>query len=382
MFWFQLWREYKLSIAELLAVFPKWKTVYFDKEILILDSIDKEKIIKKSNTLWWTIKIIEITNKSIVNFAENHDWKFNYWLSIFWKKKSLKTELMSIKKDLKSIWINSRFINKDFKPLSSAQIIAEKLVKKWTDFSYIYTDTNQYIWTTIWIQDINAYSKRDYSKDRDMQTGMLPPKLCQIMLNIAWWNSIYDPFVGLGTVLIEWALQWRLNLYWSDLNEKMVELSKSNLLSFVKENNIKLENYDFFKLNSKFINEADIINNWKVESIVTEWYLWEIMTKKNISIVRIEKQRESLKQLYKLFFENLSKTWYNWNLVICFPFWDLRWKYQYFNDIYHIIENYCEVIKLFPNIDDITTNKWSLLYKRDNQLVWREIFKLKIKNNK
>lgn len=382
MFWFQLWREYKLSIAEILAVFPEWKTVYFDKEILILDNINKEILIKKSNTLWWTIKIIEIINKSIIDFAENYEWKFSYWLSIFWKKKSLKTELMSIKKDLKSIWVNSRFINKNFKSLSSAQIIAEKLVKKWTDFSYIYTDNNQYIWTTIWIQDINAYSKRDYSKDRDMQTGMLPPKLCQIMLNIAWWKSIYDPFVGLGTVLIEWALQSRLNLYWSDLNEKMVELSKSNLLSFVKENTIKLENYDFFKLNSKFINEAEVINKWIVESIVTEWYLWEIMTKKNISIERIEKQRESLKQLYKLFFENLLKTWYSWNLVICFPFWDLNWKYQYFNDIYDIIEKNCEVVKLFQNMENLTTNKWSLLYKRDNQLVWREIFKLKIKNNK
>jgi tRNA G10 N-methylase Trm11 len=32
---------------------------------------------------------------------------------------------------------------------------------------------------------------------------MLPPKLSQIMINLSGGDVIYDPFVGLGTVLIE-----------------------------------------------------------------------------------------------------------------------------------------------------------------------------------
>jgi len=35
------------------------------------------------------------------------------------------------------------------------------------------------------VQDIENYSKRDYGKTRDMEVGMLPPKLAQMMLNIA-----------------------------------------------------------------------------------------------------------------------------------------------------------------------------------------------------
>jgi len=36
-----------------------------------------------------------------------------------------------------------------------------------------------------------------------MNIGMLPPKLAQMMINLSLGNTIYDPFVGLGTVLIE-----------------------------------------------------------------------------------------------------------------------------------------------------------------------------------
>jgi hypothetical protein len=108
--------------------------------------------------------------------------------------------------------------------------------------------------------------------------------------------------------------------------------------------------------------------------------LWEIMTKKNISVERIKKQRESLEKIYEWFFLNLKKWNFSWNIVISFPFWELDKKYFYFEEIYNIIEKYCKVINLLPdNIEFKTTKKWSLLYKRKTQLVWREVFKLKIK---
>jgi tRNA G10 N-methylase Trm11 len=61
---------------------------------------------------------------------------------------------------------------------------------------------------TIACQDIDAYTKRDTSKSRDMVVGMMPPKLAQIMINLATEGRkeiIYDPFCGLGTILIEAA---------------------------------------------------------------------------------------------------------------------------------------------------------------------------------
>jgi len=385
MIWFLLGREYKLSIAEILTVFNQLndteiKTVYFGNDFLIIDWLDKQLVLNNADKLWWTIKIVEIIDWNILDIATEHEWKFKYWISIYWIKKNLKSILNQTKKDLKSWWISSRFINKDFKNISSAQIIGEKLVKNATDFSYIYTNDRIYFWRTIWVQNIDNYSKRDYSKDRDMQTWMLPPKLCQMMLNISWWKNVYDPFVWLWTVLIESLLMWNTKVYWSDLNEKMVETSKSNITNFAKEYNLSLEDQEFIKLNAKFINESSILQKKEIDSIVSEWYLWEIMTKKNISIDRINKQKDSLLSIYTKFFENLKKISYKWNLVICFPFWEINWKYIYFEEIYNEINKYCIVEKMYPeNFKDLTSKSWSLLYKRDKQLVWREIFKLKIK---
>lgn len=378
---FQLWREYKLSIAEILAVFPMWKTVFLSNDFLIIKGVEKENIIKKADKLWWTIKIVEIINyDDILKDWLDNEWKFKYWISIFWEKRNLKKILLEQKKIFKAKWVSSRFINKDFKNLSSAQILWEKLLKSWWDYSIIYTNDNQFVWKTIWVQDIDNYSKRDWQKDRDMQTWMLPPKLCQIMINLSWWKNIYDPFVWLWTVLIESILMWNKNVYGSDLNTKMVENTINNINDFIKTNNLNLDDLKIIKLNSKFINESEILLEKKVDSIVSEWYLWEVMTQKNINIERINKQKISLLELYNKFFEWLKDIKYKWNLVICFPFWEIKWKKIFFEEIYNILNKYCIIENLFPNNYIITTtSSWSLLYKRTKQLVWREIFKLKIK---
>lgn len=378
MIWFCLGREYKLSIAEILAVFPKGETAYFAEDILIMDNLSKSEVLEKSHKLWWVIKIIEICEESITKDGIAHDWKFKYWISVFWEKKNLKEILLKTKKTFKADWISSRFINKDFKNLSSAQILWEKLLKNNSDYNYIFSKDWEYFWKTIWIQDINAYSKRDYSKSRDMFVWMLPPKLSQMMLNIAWWKNIFDPFVWLWTVLIEAVLNWSKCIYWSDLSEKMVESTENNLKEFTKENNIMLEDFLFEKLNAKFIDESSILKNKKIDSIVTEWYLWEIMTQKNISLDRIEKQKLSLESIYDKFFSNLKKINFSWNIVISFPFWELKWKYVYLTEVYEILEKYCDIKTLLPKNINIS-DKNSLLYKREKQLVGREIFKLKIK---
>lgn len=380
MIWFALWREYKLSIAEIFAVFPEGKAVFYSKDVLILENLNENLILEKANFLWWTIKIFKIIDNEIIDDALNIEWKFKYGISTFWDKKNLKEILNSTKKILKENWVSSRFINKDFKNLSSAQIIWEKLVKNGTDYSIIFDGDKKYTWKTIWVQDIDSYSKRDYSKDRDMQTGMLPPKLCQMMINISSGKTIYDPFVWLGTVLIESILMWNKKVYWSDLNQTMVEHSRNNIFKFAQENNVILEDVEFIKLNAKFINESSILLEKNIDAIVTEWYLWEIMTQKNISIDRINKQKESLISIYEKFFENLKKINYTWNIVICFPFWEISWKYIYFEEIYKTLSLLCDIQPLFPtSFENITTKAWSLLYKREKQLVWREIFKLKIK---
>jgi len=95
-------------------------------------------------------------------------------------------------------------------------------------------------------QNITAYANRDQSRPkRDAYVGMLPPKLAQIMINLATYtpNSqtyLLDPFCGTGVVLQE-ALLVGLPVYGTDLSEKMIAYSRENLqwLSKVQHKDFK-----------------------------------------------------------------------------------------------------------------------------------------------
>jgi len=67
---------------------------------------------------------------------------------------------------------------------------------------------------------------------------MLPPKLAQMMINISTSEfvqlknstpTIYDPFCGLGTILIESILMQNNVVYGSDISAENIEKTKENL---------------------------------------------------------------------------------------------------------------------------------------------------------
>ncbi|ATU05049.1 hypothetical protein BKN14_01170 [Candidatus Gracilibacteria bacterium HOT-871] len=397
-FGFQLGREWKLSIAEILAIFPDSEILFSGSSVLILGNILKEDISTNFSKIGGTIKVFELelqpdleaVYEKILEYSKGSEGKFKYSLNLFGSK-NLKLEniLKNTKKIFKSKNISARYFNKDDgKNLSSGQIIGNNVLKKGFDFNLVDLGGIFYFGKTIQVQDIDSYSKRDFSKNRDMQVGMLPPKLCQIMINIGRKNifknienlNIYDPFVGLATVLIEALNMGILGVFGSDLNEKMVDESRKNISDFISKNLLKNISFKIEKLNAKFINESEILQKEKIDLIVTEGYLGEIMTKKNISLDRINKQKESLLSIYSKFFENLAKVDFSGKIVICFPFWELNGKFIYFNEILEILNKFCVIENIFKNSEiNLSSKSGSLLYKREKQLVGREIFKLKIK---
>lgn len=400
MFAIQNGREFKLSIAEILAVFPGIKIVSVSKWVTIFDGVSEETLMEKALKIGGTIKIMKIREvfekdakipEIIRDYFEGKTGKIDYGINTFPEKPELKKILIDTKKILQANQISSRFVNKDFRNITSVQITHEKLIRKETDLNFIFDSEKLYFATSIFVQDIEWYGKRDFDKERSMQTGMLPPKLAQIMLNLAGWKAIYDPFVWLGTVLIEARLAGSKNVFWSDLSAEMVKVSSKNLEALSGD-----FEYKIIEQNSKYISEIDFIK--EVDSIVTEGYLWEVMTQKNISLERIDAQKKKLRDLYIWFFSGLQKLQFKWNIVISFPFWEMNKKYFYFEEVYEIVNKFCIVQELLPKWLEFGNQEkakerevWeyhsfievskagSLLYKRDNQLVGREIFKLKIK---
>ena len=388
MYAFQLWREYKLSIAEIYALFPTAIPVHVDDKFCILDITSSKEVIIKAKHMWGVIKIIKIhkdirdVSELIIEHAQQHEWKFRYGLSIFgsW---NLKKILMDQKKSLKAEWVSARFINKNFENLSSAQIIAEDLVTRNSDFSLIEADKKNYIWNTVWVQDIDAYSERDYGKTRDMLVGMLPPKLAQIMINIVSPQekdkiTVYDPFCGLGTILIESILMQNTEVYGSDISPENIEKTKKNINYTRKSFENSVKTADTLVLDAKRISSSPFLK--KADCIVTEWYLGTPFLPHSVSVWKVNEVKKELLNLYTHFFKGLQKANFTKPIVISFPFWEIQWKYHYFTEIYDIIKEHGKTLPLLPRMDDIKhTKSWSLLYKRPGQVVGREIFKIKIR---
>jgi tRNA (guanine10-N2)-dimethyltransferase len=96
------------------------------------------------------------------------------------------------------------------------------------------------------VQDIESYTTRDRGRPkRDAKVGMLPPKLAQIIINLAGNHvslsgpnttepgasklaRLLDPFCGTGVVLQE-ALLMDYDAYGTDLEPRMVAYSQENL---------------------------------------------------------------------------------------------------------------------------------------------------------
>lgn len=402
MFWFELWREYRLSIAELYSLFPEMEIVYSDEKILLADRIDENDILNNKSNLWWIIKIFNISpspfnnqdNEKIYDEIVLNFWnekKNNYAINFFWKTKiNQKDYLLKAKKHFQKAGFSSRFVNQDFWNIKSYLVWKEKLLVNSTDFNLIFIKNSIYFWNTIFVQDIDSYSKRDFWKTRDMLVWMLPPKLAQIMINLSKDRRlekkildknfvVYDPFCWLWTILLESIISWNKEVYWSDLSNEMVWASNKNIEYIKSEFKNNLSKYDIVKFDAKDIEKSQILKNNKIDVIVSEWYLWEIFTKTTVSFDNVKIQRQNLLQIYESFFSWLKESWFEWVIVISFPFWEIKWKYNYFEEIYELLKKYCVIQDLLPKEIGLISRSWSLMYKRPEQIVWREIFKLKIK---
>lgn len=136
--------------------------------------------------------------------------------------------------------------------LNSAQVLHNSLTKRgsWELLLVANSSKETILAQTMFIQDIEAYGARDQARPkRDARVGMLPPKLAQIIVNLAagqikqpdetsatWQPDIkagkparfLDPFCGTGVVLQE-ALLMGYEVIGTDLEPRMVEYSKANL---------------------------------------------------------------------------------------------------------------------------------------------------------
>jgi tRNA G10 N-methylase Trm11 len=140
---------------------------------------------------------------------------------------------LDLKNYIKSRNQSVRLIPNQNLSLNSAQIIHNKLLgHKGTELLIIKARQSTIIAKTTNEQDIDSYSKRDYDRPlRDSRVGMLPPKLAQILINLAnpaKNDIVLDPFCGTG-VLLQEAILDDFRAYGTDLEPRMIDYTSGNL---------------------------------------------------------------------------------------------------------------------------------------------------------
>ena len=118
--------------------------------------------------------------------------------------------------------------------LSSAQVLHNQLTgERGWELVLVADGTRTHLAQTYAVQDIDSYTLRDRGRPkRDAKVGMLPPKLAQIIINLAAGEKsvgiVLDPFCGTGVVLQE-ALLMGYDVYGTDLEPRMVDYTGENL---------------------------------------------------------------------------------------------------------------------------------------------------------
>lgn len=397
-----------LSLAELLSFLANHKIPYGKYEllndILIIDiQRSPQSIALLQNQLGGIIKILLIKDefhgkvfelehiltpeKLIKEFFAQKKRKINFGISVYSEPDPTYAELnwlnnfaYHIKQKLKDTY-SIRYVEDRSMRLNSVQVERNQLIDTGAEIALIRDRDHYYVGKTLTVQDYQAYSERDWDKPSpDAKSGMLPPKLAQMLLNLTRSNRthvIYDPFCGSGIVLQEAALLG-LNIYGSDISEEAVKNTINNLDWFLKLKKLPkislpthIKEADATKIKWERLNSPEVV-------IVTEPYLGPPL--KRILFGRDAEQiSKELGQLYYQFFQNLKKNFSSVKRIgMVFPIFKTRDGLRYVEILDEIKQlGYTpkqilpqDLIKKDPGI----SKRGGFLYSRPDQLVLRELF--------
>jgi len=355
---FHLGRIPALSLAEIQAVFEKMKIDYIvdfiDPRFLILDiknKVDFEELLPQMGGVIKIAKVIdkyknldnaiEKTAFIIEDLNQKKSGKKIIGYSIYFTLNTDKNKAFEISEKMKRKFIEIKklcsenssiriiFPDKNLE-IKSISVVKNKIIKKGGEFNFLFLGDTKHVMVslsnhntlrqaqddalmpfnselilskTIAVQDIESYSERDYNRPKkDTKIGMMPPKLAQIMINLAQVKkgaTILDPFCGIGTILQE-ALLNDYRVIGSDANGEQIVSSKENLKWLETKYVLEYPNYKIFQADIKSISKK--IKQNSINAIVTESTLGPIY-KKVPSKIEIKHNYNLLVKMYLSFFQ-------------------------------------------------------------------------------
>ncbi len=144
---------------------------------------------------------------------------------------------LELKKICKKANRSIRLVPNTETALSSAAVLHNQLTGELgIELLLVKDGSKTWIAQTTAVQDITSYARRDQGRPkRDARVGMLPPKLAQIIVNLATGTetpssdfTVLDPFCGTGVVLQETLLAG-FSAYGTDLEPRMTDFTATNI---------------------------------------------------------------------------------------------------------------------------------------------------------
>lgn len=378
-YFFVLGNHPALSIAEIKAVLLGSKVELVDSNILLVDTPEKINGRDLIARLGGTIKIGEIFDELLyqphalftasLKILSQIDkvGKFNFGLSYYGQAKLDTRKVgLALKQELKGQGVSCRLVVSREKTLSSVVVQQNKLTTSGCELVYIKKDKKILIGVTIAVQPFKELSARDYGRPaRDDYSGMLPPKLAQIMINLAQAKKddlILDPFCGSGTILTEAMVMGYRNIYGSDISKKAISDSQDNIQWLQK----KYKNLSTPKLNISDVNQIHLFfKENSVNSVISETYLGP-----QRGSINIKKTTTELAKFYEKVFKQLFLILKpGGRIVIALPALMIKSEPSLLDLSFKPLKIITTNLKITNGI----TKRGTLLYGRVNQRVWREI---------
>ena len=389
-YFFVLGNNTTLSLAELAAVLPCQDGHLIDKDLFIWETANEiipENLIK---TLGGVVKI-GVFEKTVVTkqdltepmlalclkINKNNSGKFNFGLSNYGQQPlNLIPIGLTLKKKLREAGLASRLVTSRDKNLSSVVVEQNKLLTKGVEIVLAADGGRTLVGHTLAVQAFKDLSKRDFGRPaRDDASGMLPPKVAQIMVNLAQIKNynglILDPFCGSGTVLQEALLLGFNQVTGTDLSPKAIEDSKTNITWLKEKYNLEGVKTNIFLKNATKLSES--FKPESVEAIICEPYLGPQRGWHDLKIVKDE-----LEDLYTKSLREFAKILKPHGRVVMI--WPMFFGNKPINPDYYqfkIINILSEELKINPLIK--ITQRNTIVYGRAGQKVFREIVVLEKK---
>lgn len=402
---FVLGREAALSTAELIAALNAADAGFDAKDsvfshAVMLATVARELDAEFFHRLGGSIKMARVVKETqnvdedLLKFldAASEGRSLDFGLSLYdlgadaararMFGKWLKPLSLELKKRLRESGRAVRAVMADGLALTSVQVDKNKLVGKGAEFLILAGPKKTWLARTIAVQAFEDFSERDFGRPKaDAKSGMLPPKLARMMVNIASGpedETLLDPFCGSGTVLNEAADLGYRDLIGSDLSPKAVSDTKENFAWLVKTRGLKVR---FQAFESDVKDLPGKLKPGSVSTIVCEPFLGPPL-KGDESDQKIHHIYLELMGLYRRAFDAFSRILKpGGKVVFVFPVFGAK----HINLLRELEDYGFRAEGLLPGMAVTALNVRSstgLLYKRADQKVGRDIFRFRFNPNR